>query len=174
MPRFLSDFLQILNAPIYNKMYDALNHIHANRPIESIDTLIIGDFCLDRNLKQFCHLSHALKIMFPGRSLASSKLILEHFTSVLKEGGTVIIVNGGIKDGISSFDYPFFSEVTRKELQMHMNRSYFYYPLFFAPFKSLKMTFGLVSSKFQITECPDKEVVELCCRKKFNLFYLSK
>ena len=173
MPRLLNNLFQLINAPVCRKMYGALEHVHANRPVESIDTIIIGDLCDERTLKQVCSLDHSLKILFPGRSLASSKLILGHLTSVLREGENVVIVNKGIMEGITYFDYPFLSQISRAELNMTKKSRRIYYPLLFAPVRSLKLLMGLACSNFKITNCPDKEIEDLCKRKKFNLIYLS-
>ena len=172
MPGLLSKMLQKLNAPVCKKLYGALDHVHPNRQIETVKTLIIGDLCSDKVLKNVCQLDGALKIMFPNRSLISSKLILSHFTSILNEGGDVIIIDKGSKMGVTCFEYPFLSQITRLELNMKDECKKRYYPLLFAPMDSFHILFGIDFSKFHQEECPDLEIVGICKRKKFNLKYL--
>ena len=173
MPRFLSTILQKLNAPIYRKIYGALDHVNANRQIEAVNTLIIGDLCTEKVLKKVCHLDSSLKIMFPNRSLVSSKLILYHLTSVLMEGGDVVIIDKGGGHGVTCYDYPFLSQITRLELNMKDESKKRNYPLLFAPLQSIKLLFGFGAYKIQQEECPDEDIIGMCKRKKFKLTYLK-
>jgi hypothetical protein len=173
MSWFLKKILQKLNSPIRIKLYEALQHVQANRPIESINTLIIGDLCKDRMLMQLCQSNQSIKIMRPKRSLESSKLILAHFTSVLREGGKVIIIDLGSKEGVSCLDYPFLSQISRLELNLSENSKRISYPLLFFPLQCIRLMFGLGCSKIHEAECPDNEIVEICNRKQFKLMYLS-
>ena len=173
MPRILRKILQKLNAPICRKMYGALQNVHPNRPVQKTDTLIIGDLCSDKILGHMCQLNSSIKIMLPNRSLKTSKLILAHFTSVLPEGGRVIIVDRGSKSDISCYDYPFLSQISRLELGLIENNRKMNNPLLYMPLQSLRLLFGLSMTKYSILECPDKEIVEMCCRKQFVLSYLK-
>lgn len=173
MPRFLSKILQKLNAPICRKIYGALNHLNANRQIETVNALIIGDLCTEKVLKKVCNLDGSLKIMFPNRSLVSSKLILYHLTSVLREGGDVIIINNGKGHGVTCYDYPFLSQITRLELNLKNESKKRNYPLLFAPLQSIRLLLDLGAYRIQQEECPDEDIIEMCKRKKFKLIYLK-
>lgn len=173
MPRILRKLLQKLNAPICRRMYGVLDHVSANRPIETVSTLVIGDLCSDKALNSVCQLDGSLKIMLPNRSLESSKLILFHFTSVLKEGGNVVITDKGSNKGVTCYDYPFFSQITRMELRMKDESKKRNYPLLYAPLQSLQLLFGFGASKIHKENCPDEEIIEMCKRKKFQLIYLK-
>lgn len=153
-------------------MYGALDHVYADRQIESINTLIIGELCTDKTLEGFCQLDGSLKIMLPNRSLLSSKQIFFHLTSVLREGGNVIILDKGCSNGVSCYDYPFLSQISRLELKMTDECKKRNYPILYAPWQSIKLLLGLGSSRVQNVNCPDEEIIEVCKRKNFHLIYL--
>ena len=174
MPGILKKILRKINAPIIRVLYGPLEKIKSTRPIEKIDTLVIGDICSDTLLNQYCDLEHSMKLMMPGRSIMATYILLCHFTSVLQEGGKVIVVDGKGKDGLSVYDYPYLSQLTRMGLKMKENGRKMTYPLFFMPLKSLLLLTGWGGDMYKKGKCLDDNIVKLCGRKKFELIYLVK
>ena len=173
MSWILKKILRKLNAPVRNKALSALRYVSSNRDVQTVDTLIIGDMCPNKLLREVCSLDHSVKLVYPDRSLSSSKRILSHLTSLLPQGGNVVIVDRGSQNEVTPYDYPFLSQLARLELNIKEESKKIDYPLFFMPWQSLRLLFGISDSKLSVADCPDRELKDLCNRKSYNLIYLA-
>lgn len=175
MSWILKKVLLKLNAPVRSKALGALRYVSSNRAVRTVDTLVIGDLCSSKILKGVCSLDNAVKVIYPGRSLSSSKRILSHLTSLLPQGGNVVIVDRGSQTEVTPYDYPFLSQLARLELNIKEESKKISYPLFYMPWQSLRLLFGLsIGLKLSVVDCPDQELKALCNRKSYNLIYLAK
>ena len=175
MPRILNSMLVKLSRPIVRQMYSPLQRLRANRQVERIDVLVIGDMISDSLLSKYCSLEHAMKVLMPGRSLATSATLLAHLSSVLSTNGTVVIVDGGSSEDISVFDYPYLSQVTKLEMGVYDQPWKTTNPFRYIPEKSLKILFRTYCfTNFHEKRCPDDCITELCKRKGLKLIYLHQ
>lgn len=85
----------VINKKTMEKLYSPMLRLSANRKVEKVDTIVIGDMISISKLSQFCNLSHSMSLCAPGRTLNSSFLLLQHLTSRLDPKGSVVIVNRG-------------------------------------------------------------------------------
>lgn len=173
MRRFLKSFLTLLSRPVVSKMYSPLLRLKANREVETIDTLIIGDLISDSQLRRYCSLERSMKVLSPGRSVYASSCILSHLSSVLASNGTVIIVDGGSNSGLTEYDYPYLYWVYAMENGVPDNPTKRNIPILYMPLKSLQMLMGISFHHYRISECSNDVIKELCSRKGFKLVNLS-
>lgn len=173
MRRLLKKLLTILSRPIVSKMYAPLLRLKANRDVEIVDTLIIGDLISDSQLKKFCSLDRSMKVLLPGRSLFASSCILNHLSSVLSPKGTVVIVDGGSQAGLTEYDYPYLYWVFAKEYGVIDNPSMRNIPIRYMPIKSIQILLGLSFHRFHESRCNDEIINKLCFRKGYKLIYLT-
>lgn len=158
----------ILNKIAIKKYYKPLTRLSPSRPVETIDTLIIGDYCTKNQMKSFCNLEHALMVVAPRRSLFSSFLILKHLTSRLQIGANIIIIDRGSIKETTYYDYPYLSQIEKLKIS-HPRRwlyCFFLYRLLY------DIGRGNCLKGLCATPCPNTEIQELCTRKGFTLIYL--
>lgn len=162
----------VANKYIIREIWKPVGRLRANRKVENIDTLVVGDVCSRNSLNVFCGLQHALCIMAPGRSLNSSALILKHLTSRLVSGGHVVIVDGGGNSDTTAFDCPYLSQIAKMRLNYVSKGRYIKYPIIFCLWQCIMFLIGRPVGRVLEKPCPNKEIVELCNRKGFRLTYL--
>ena len=151
-----------------------LNLLSPKREITQIDTLIIGDLCCEEVVNHYASSKNRLVITAPDRSLYASSMILYHTGSVLKQGGTVVIVlpQKDTNKKITCFDTPFVSLVTSLEEKYPKYNIKNYYPFIVSPIRSLKQIYGSNRQRVETT-CQDRSVIEYCRRKGFRLICLK-
>ena len=159
----------VINFWLYKKLKQNVNQMNAGGTVRNVDYLIIGE-CIDErrilgNEKSF------FSIMSPGRSLNASKEILRHTFSILKDGGTVIIVDKENLPEYSCFDMMWFHDITIKRLGL--NKRICKFPLFYAPIKSIYILLQVKNTNRVIYEgdCPDHEIKEFCLLRGLNFKY---
>ena len=173
MPRILKRIFQKLNWPIINMLYGPLNKVSSTRPVETIDTLIIGDICSDSVIKRYCSLRHCIKLLMPGRSLSASYILLSHFTSILPKGGKVVIIDGHGQDKLTAYDYPYLSQLSRLEYAIVDQPRKRACPILYIPIKSIQLITKIGGFGYRESECQYPEIVNFCNRKGLQLIYLE-
>ena len=153
--------------------------LSAQRKIKKYKYLVIGDLCPGSVLKDYIDKQEdAFKILAPGRSLNASYQILLHTISILDDGGTCIIVDSGkqSKKVYSIFDLPYLSLITRKELQIESAIRREFYPLFYAPIKSLLLLFDISyhHNKYKNMICTDNRVMDFFQQRTNQFIYLNQ
>ena len=153
----------------------ALAVMHQRHNIVKIKTLVIGDVC-DESIYKKYQSGETLKIQAPDRSLEASYQIFMHIESVLEENGNLIIVNDSKVDQqrYSVFDIQFLNSITRKELGIEKLANEFRHPLIYSPIISMKILFRLQKRGYKVKECPNKNLADFCCERRFNIIYLSR
>lgn len=164
----------LINLIIYVKLMRSVKQMNASGKIRNVDYLIIGDI-FDYN-KIIDDSSSIFSILSPNRSLCASKEILRHTFSILKDGGTVIIVDKGKKEKkYTCLDIVWFHDITIKELGLNKKSSRF--PLFSEPINSIAFLLNLIDRRKVLIEmeCLDKSIKEFCLKRGlFFLYYKLK
>lgn len=165
-----------INFILYAKLKRNVNEMNATGTIRNVDYLIIGENfdlsgLIDASSSKFQILSH-------GRVLCASKEILRHTFSILKEEGTVILLDKGSDiRKFTCFDTMWFHDVTIKRLGLKWEKELNKFPLFLAPIKSICILLNIGNRRWLPREmkCPDESIVEFCSKRGLNLkYYLLK
>lgn len=164
----------IINKKVYLKIRQPLLSLGPKRPVEKIETLIIGNNFSLKILKAICRFDKALILTSPNRSLYASSMILYHTESILQDGGRVIIIaSKRKKEKVDMFDIPLISRVSALEEGLNRYSRINKYPFFIKPLKSILFLLGIAcKNTLKMVECPDKELMDFCIRKNFELIYL--
>lgn len=160
----------VANFALYKQLKQLVNQMNANGTIRNVDYLIIGE-SIDVH-RVIDEKSTFFAILSPERSREASKEILKHTFSILKEAGTVILVDKEKNQkGYSCFDILWFHDITIKRLKL--KKIFCKFPFFVKPIASLQILLQLnnASKKLEEIECPDEELKEFCGLRELNLKY---
>lgn len=149
------------------------SELSSTREIKLINTLIIGDYCPERELAKYCDMSKALKIIAPGRTEAASLLILQHVASRLDGKEVCIIAPHKRQKTISPYDIPYLSQITKLEMGLADNSVQRITYLLLHPLLML----SIISSIFcrpLVSDKASKELIDYCQRKEYHLTFLQK
>lgn len=160
-----------INYVVYKKMKQGVDQLNAGGNVRNVDYLVIGEKCNFSDLVPAG--STCFEITAPQRSLVASYEILRHTFSILKENGTVIILDGKKSTGgFSIFDIPFLHAVTIKRLNLHHLKKIYKIPLLVSPIKSLRLFRAFhIDAHFEDEECPKKEIIQFCESREIKLIY---
>ena len=163
-----------LNYILIKRNLKVISIFHQREKIVKIDTLIIGDTCTEKLIKQYAR-GNTLRIQHPERSLEASYQIFMHVESILEENGKLIVINDSkVKQQFSIFDIPFIHTISRKELGIEHLAKKTTYPLIYETIKSFKILIGYMKTGYSVVECPQRELVMFCKKRGIDLIYLSK
>lgn len=162
-----------INFVLYAKLKKNVNQMNANGTVRNVDYLIIGENFDSSRLVDAS--SSKFQILSPGRSLYVSKEILRHTFSILKEGGTVIILDKGNKNQkFTCFDTLWLHDITIKRLGLKVERKLNKFPLFLSPIKSICILFNIRNMQSGTPvemKCPDESIAEFCFKRGLNFKY---
>ena len=165
--------LCVANILLVRKWLKPLDDICPQRPIREVKTLIIGDICSTSYLSTRFDLSKSLIITAPDRSTFSSYMILKHVASRLEGNQVCIIAPKKESSRLSVLDIPYFSLITRLENNLKDNSRERELYILYHPCSLLKWLLGVFSRPPQ-TNSINKELIEYCKRKHFQLTFLQK
>ena len=170
---FTCVFFLALN--LYAKKKIAWNADHLFTTIgRNFDYLIIGNMIYIDDVVD-CKNS-VLEFRAPRRSLLSSYELLKRLFSLLREGGSAVIV-ADERDisscQISVLDVPYLHECQLQRLSIKNRLLRMYLPLVFAPIRTIRFLLGKKKGVCMITSCPMKELVTFCKVRNINLIFLK-
>lgn len=169
----LLGLLPVLNRIVLRKLACQKDPFKIGGQVRNVDYLIIGDMITPETIipadKKF------VQIKAPDRNLLASFEILKHTSSILDEdnGNVVVAVASKNKtgDNYSVFDMPFLYNLTIKKLGLVRLNKLARFPALIKPLSSIKLAFNLDKKKWKETECPNKDIVNFCTERGFNLRY---
>lgn len=163
----------LINLYVYKMIKTNVHQLNANGIIRNVDYLIIGE---QYDYKELIpEQASSFVVLSPKRSLTASFEILKHTFSILKDKGTVIILDKGFRgDEYTVFDIPYFHPVTIRRLKLDKLKKVSIIPLLVSPISTLKMVFPLHRNAGICEElCPMKEIVNFCIERDIQLTYLK-
>ena len=148
-----------LNEAVQWKMRKERAPFDSYSRIRNVDYLVIGDIC---NINDIVPEKNSyVQITAPQRSITASYEILRHTFSILKEyGGIAVIVDAQKKNDYTTFDIPYFHEVTIERLRLEKPVKLRYFPILTNPIKSIKYLFAKGKKVFQC-DCENWEIINL-------------
>lgn len=170
---FFTGLLFCFNLLVYKKIKNNADQFNSNGIIRNVDYLIIGVSC------DYKHLlpegATYIEIIAPNRSLIASYEILRHTHSILKDKGTIVILDGGnAKRVFTAFDVLYFHSITIKRMNLEYWNVFKYFPVLTNPFTSIKMIFFRNNKKTYIEKtCPSKEIIVFCKERELKLIYIK-
>lgn len=176
---YLLYFLSLLFFTVnyFVKIKNAWNADHLFTTLErNYDCLVIGETCFIAEL--FKEKGTKIEFLAPNRSLVSSFELLKRLFSLLKEKtGTVIIICtsiGVIDECVSVLDIPYLHETQLKKLAIKNRLLRLYFPILFAPLKSIKVLIGKRPIKsYKEIICPNDEIITFCKERDINLRFVK-
>lgn len=147
----------------------------AQREVSLYDALVVGDLISNRQVKAVVgDKGDTLTITAPRRTLEATYRILLHLISILKPGGTCVVTDGGnrSRQPYSPFDIPYFSLVTRKELNVENLIVKQRLPIVYSLLTIVKSG-GVIHRNYVEAPCPDNRITELCRSHDIRLVYLT-
>lgn len=173
---FITGVAFALNFVLYSKLKRSVSQMNASGVIRNVDYLIIGE---NFDSSRIVDTSNSkFEILSPGRSLCASKEILRHTFSILKEGGTVIIIDKGNKvQKFTCLDTLWFHDVTIKRLNLCYTKKLNKFPLLLSPINSIGILLNVRNKRWMPVEveCPNQSIAEFCSKRGLSFkYYLLK
>ena len=155
--------------------YGVMAMLHGRQQIRKIDTLVIGDTCLDSLIAPY-RKGDTLSIQHPDRSFDSSFQIFMHIESLLTSGDHLVIVNDTkvVPHGFTIFDIPYLNLITQKELGIEHLVQQSRHPMFYEPLRSFKILMHAKKRNYRPVSCPHTELVRFCADRAIELVYLER
>ena len=162
----------IANLYTYNKI--AYNATHMFTTVKrNYKYLIIGDECNINNLVE--EEKNYIYFLSPiNRTLYANYELIRRLYSLLdEEKGILILVmkkKTRIQKSLCVFDIPYIHEYTLNNLGMGKMKLLCHFPILFSPAGCIKLFYiKKRDSKFEVAECPSKEIIQFCRDRNINL-----